>query len=256
MKKKYKTTIIAALLSFIMITNIGVLAFAKPHEQALEQIIQKSDSKTEANMDELTFQIYTSDRRNLVLGTKKSKEKFTDVIEKIEKDCKDLKKNKDDIERQIKESEAEKEKILKYIQENSELSIIDADIIVFLMLHSDISDKAKSLIEEAIKYLKVPYLWGGESPKGFDCSGLMKYVFHKQGINIPRMSQEQQHVATTISISEIKPGDLVFNKASGATHVGMYIGNDMYIQSPRTGDVTKISKLSTSNMKYAGRILN
>ena len=84
----------------------------------------------------------------------------------------------------------------------------------------------------------------------------MQYVFNSQGINIPRTSEEQQSAATTISMSEIKPGDLVFNKASDATHVGMYIGNDMYIQAPHTGDVIKISNLSTSNMKYVGRVLN
>ena len=84
----------------------------------------------------------------------------------------------------------------------------------------------------------------------------MQYVFNSQGIEIPRVSEDQQSAATTISISEIKPGDLVFNKASNSTHVGMYIGNDMYIQAPHTGDVIKISKLSTSNMKYVGRVLN
>jgi cell wall-associated NlpC family hydrolase len=104
--------------------------------------------------------------------------------------------------------------------------------------------------------LKVPYLWGGESPSGFDCSGLIQYVFKSQGIYIPRISQDQQRFAKTISISEIKPGDLVFNKPSESTHVGMYIGDDMYIQAPRTGDVVKISRLSRSNMKYVGRVLD
>ena len=56
--------------------------------------------------------------------------------------------------------------------------------------------------------------------------------------------------------TEVKPGDLVFNKLSESTHVGMYIGDDMYIQAPRTGDVVKISRLSRSNMKYVGRVLD
>ena len=84
----------------------------------------------------------------------------------------------------------------------------------------------------------------------------MQYVFAAEGISIPRVSQDQQSFATKITMSEIKPGDLVFNKPSCATHVGMYIGNDMYIHAPHTGDVVKISQLSTSNMKYVGRVLN
>ena len=203
----------------------------------------------------LISQICTSDK-NLISEAKESKQKLTEVEENIEKESIELQKNKDDVEKQIKESEDEKEQLLKYVQENSEILSSGTDSVIPVTLPSDISDKAKAIIEESEKYLRVPYLWGGESPTGFDCSGLMQYVFNSQGIDIPRVSEDQQSAATTISMSEIKPGDLVFNKASNSTHVGMYIGNDMYIQAPHTGDVIKISKLSTSNMKYVGRVLN
>ena len=145
---------------------------------------------------------------------------------------------------------------MKYLQENNTLLDSDTGITIPITLPSDITDKSKALIEESEKYLKVPYLWGGESPEGFDCSGLMQYVFKAEGIDIPRVSQDQQKFAKPISMIEIKPGDLVFNKPSDSTHVGMYIGDDMYIQAPHTGDVVKISKLSSSNMKYAGRVLD
>lgn len=223
--------------------------------QYLDVLFSSGDFLGAVKKAYLISQICTSDK-NLISEAKESKEKLTEVKETIEKESIELEKNKDDVEKQIKESEDEKEKLLKYVQENSELLSSGTDIIVPVTLPSDISDKAKALIEESEKYLKVPYLWGGEAPTGFDCSGLMQYVFNSQGINIPRTSQEQQSAATTISMSEIKPGDLVFNQASDATHVGMYIGNDMYIQAPHTGDVIKISKLSTSNMKYVGRMLN
>jgi len=203
----------------------------------------------------LISQICTSDK-NLISEAKESKQKLTEVEENIEKESIELQKNKDDVEKQIKESEDEKEQLLKYVQENSEILSSGTDSVIPVTLPSDISDKAKAIIEESEKYLRVPYLWGGESPTGFDCSGLMQYVFNSQGIDIPRVSEDQQSAATTISMSEIKPGDLVFNKASDSTHVGMYIGNEMYIQAPHTGDVIKISKLSTSNMKYVGRVLN
>ena len=202
----------------------------------------------------LISKIFTSDK-DLITDAKEAEEKLENMKKNIEKENEELQKNKEDIEAEIKELEDQKTKLLEYIEENSELLNTSTGSIVPITLPSDISEDAKALIEEAQKYLGIPYVWGGTSPEGFDCSGLMQYVFNSQGIEIPRTSQEQQKFATTISMAEIKPGDLVFNKKSDSTHVGMYIGNDMYIQAPHTGDVVKISKLSTSNMKYVGRIL-
>lgn len=203
----------------------------------------------------LIYQICESDK-NLILEAKESRQKILEVKKEIEKEKADLQKNEEDIEKQVKELEYQKEKLLKYVKENNEVLNRDLGIIVPITLSSDITGQAKSLIEEAEKYLKVPYLWGGESPEGFDCSGLIQYVFKTQGIDVPRISQDQQSFAIPLSMAEIKPGDLVFNKSSESTHVGLYIGADMYIQAPRTGEVVKISRLSKSNMKYVGRVLN
>ena len=221
----------------------------------LDVVLSSGDFLGVIKKSYIISQICTSDK-NLILEAKESKQELTEVKENIEKESKEIQENKDVVEKEIKELEDEKEKLLKYIQENIGLLSSGKDIIVPVTLPSDISDKIKALIEEAEKYLNIPYVWGGESPEGFDCSGLMQYVFNSQGIDIPRISEDQQRVATTITMFEIKPGDLVFNKVSDSTHVGMYIGNDMYIQASHTGDVIKISRLSNSNMKYAGRVLN
>lgn len=223
--------------------------------QYLDALTSSGDILDALKKVSLIYQICTSDK-NLILEAKVSKAKLLEVKENIEKEKTELQKNEDDIEKQIKDLEDQKDELLKYVQDNNALLSSDIGITVPITLSSDITDQVKALIEEAEKYLKVPYLWGGESPEGFDCSGLMQYVFKSQGIDIPRISQDQQSFATPISIAEIKPGDLVFNKSSESTHVGMYIGDDMYIQAPHTGDVVKISRLSTSNMKYAGRVLN
>ena len=220
----------------------------------LEVLFSSGDILDAVKKASLISKICTSDK-NLILQAKESKEKLIETKNDIEKESAELLKKKEDIEKQIKELEGEKQKLLNYVQENNWILNSDEGITVPVTLPSDISDKARALIEEAEKYLKVPYLWGGESPEGFDCSGRMKYVFKSQGIDIPRISEDQQSFAKPISIAEIKPGDLVFNKASDSTHVGMYIGYDMYIQAPHTGDVVKISKLSASNMKYVGRVL-
>lgn len=116
---------------------------------------------------------------------------------------------------------------------------------------SSFSDTASgnSLVDTAKKYLNTPYVWGGTTPKGFDCSGLMQYVYKQNGIDISRTSQEQFKNGTAVDKANLQPGDLVFFKGSDGTasapgHVGMYIGNNQYIQAPKTGDVVKISNLS------------
>jgi peptidoglycan DL-endopeptidase CwlO len=94
----------------------------------------------------------------------------------------------------------------------------------------------------AMRYLGVPYVWGGASPRGFDCSGLVMYVFAQIGVSLPHSSYAQYGMGVPVSLSELEPGDLVF--FAGASHVGIYIGGGQFIHAPHTGDVVKISSLS------------
>ena len=220
----------------------------------LDALLSSEDILEAVRKVHLISKICTSDKK-LIQEAKDAKNNLTEIKETIEKEQKELENNKVYLENEIKKLEDDKEKLIDYIKENSNLLDLSTSNIVPVTLPSDISEEAKALILEAEKYLGIPYLWGGTTPAGFDCSGLMQYVFKAEGISIPRVSQDQQSFCTKIYISELKPGDLVFNKASDSTHVGMYIGNDMYIHAPHTGDVIKISQLSTSNMKYAGRVL-
>ena len=104
------------------------------------------------------------------------------------------------------------------------------------------STSSNSLVNIAFKYLGVPYLWGGTTPSGFDCSGFVQYVYREAGINISRTTYEQ--ITEGYSVSELQPGDLVFFGSYDAPyHVGIYIGNGQYIHSPTTGDVVKIASL-------------
>ena len=111
------------------------------------------------------------------------------------------------------------------------------------------STSGNKFVDTAKKYLGTPYVWGGASPSGFDCSGLMQYVYAQNGIKIPRVSQDQFKSGSAVSSENIMPGDLVFFKgytkdAQNPGHVGMYIGNGKYIQAPKTGDVVKVSNMS------------
>jgi cell wall-associated NlpC family hydrolase len=94
----------------------------------------------------------------------------------------------------------------------------------------------------AMRYLGVPYVWAGASPRGFDCSGFVMYVFAQIGVSLPHSSYAQFNMGTPVSISQLQPGDLVF--FTGASHVGIYIGGGQFIHAPHTGDVVKISSLS------------
>lgn len=116
------------------------------------------------------------------------------------------------------------------------------------MLHVPTASATGSAIAEAAKhFLGIQYRWGGTSPTtGFDCSGLVQYVFNKFGVHIPRVAADQFNAGHKVSATQTRPGDLVFfsNAAQGVHHVGMVLGNGLFIQAPRTGDVVKISKLS------------
>lgn len=99
-------------------------------------------------------------------------------------------------------------------------------------------------VREVLKYQGIPYLWGGTTPSGFDCSGLMQYVYRRLGVEIGRSTYDQIYSGYSVSKSELQPGDLVFfGSASAPHHVGMYIGGGQYVHAPRTGDVVKISSL-------------
>src|SRR5262245_43399987 len=94
----------------------------------------------------------------------------------------------------------------------------------------------------AMQYLGVPYVYGGASPSGFDCSGLIMYVFAQIGVSLPHNAAAQYGYGTPVDRSQLQPGDLVF--FNGLGHAGIYIGGGNFIHAPHTGDVVKISSIS------------
>jgi cell wall-associated NlpC family hydrolase len=93
-----------------------------------------------------------------------------------------------------------------------------------------------------MQYLGTPYVWGGASPGGFDCSGLVMYVYAQVGVSLPHSSYAQYGYGSPVARSDLQPGDLVF--FDGLGHVGIYVGGGSFIHAPHTGDVVKISSLS------------
>jgi cell wall-associated NlpC family hydrolase len=96
----------------------------------------------------------------------------------------------------------------------------------------------------AMRYLGTPYVWGGSSPGGFDCSGLVAYVYSQVGVSLPHYTGAQWNVGVPVSRSDLQPGDLVF--FDGLGHVGIYVGGGQFIHAPHSGDVVKISSLGES----------
>ncbi|PJI07213.1 MULTISPECIES: C40 family peptidase [Clostridium] len=113
-----------------------------------------------------------------------------------------------------------------------------------------------SIIAYASNFLGTPYLWGGTSPStGFDCSGFTQYVYAHFGISLGRTTYDQINDGYGVPRDQLQPGDLVFfGKNGDPTHMGMYVGNNTYIHSPRTGDVIKISSMGRPDYITARRV--
>lgn len=118
--------------------------------------------------------------------------------------------------------------------------------------YSGLSAKRTAVLDYAAKFLGVPYVYGGSTPSGFDCSGFTSYVYKNTVCSIERVAQAQFDTTPRVSRDELLPGDLVFfgSSAYSISHVGIYVGDGQFIHAPHTGDVVKYDSLSGS---YATR---
>lgn len=116
-----------------------------------------------------------------------------------------------------------------------------------------ISDNA--VIAYASNFLGTPYVWGGTSPSGFDCSGFTQYVYAHFGISLGRTTFDQINDGVQVSRDNLRPGDLVFfGSFDNPHHMGIYVGDNTYIHSPRTGDVIKVSPMTRTDFVTARRV--
>ncbi|CAM2189504.1 murein DD-endopeptidase [Paraburkholderia sacchari] len=114
---------------------------------------------------------------------------------------------------------------------------------------SGMAGKAGDVVVGALNMIGVRYRWGGNTPdSGLDCSGFVRYVFQDTlGMNLPRRAEEMSRVGEKVSMSNLKPGDLVFFNTMRRTfsHVGIYIGDNKFVHSPSTGSTIRVDDLDS-----------
>ena len=116
----------------------------------------------------------------------------------------------------------------------------------------------RKVAEFALGFRGVPYRLGGTDPEGFDCSGLVQYVFAQYGIDVPRIVEQQYEIGDKIKPAQIKPGDLLFfntkRRGDDASHVAIAIGGDGFVHAPNSTGVVRVETLSSDywGSRYMG----
>ncbi|MDO4400391.1 MAG: NlpC/P60 family protein, partial [Coriobacteriia bacterium] len=118
-------------------------------------------------------------------------------------------------------------------------------------------DDYAQLQANAVSYLGTPYVWGGTTPDGFDCSGFVQYLYKQTfGIELPRTTYTQQNMGKEVAFKDLQMGDLLFFVEGGSTeHVAMYLGDGFYIHAPQPGESIKITDMESFMPTFAKRII-
>ena len=121
-------------------------------------------------------------------------------------------------------------------------------------------DAITTVVQTAQQQVGIPYRWGGESPQGFDCSGLVRYAYRSVGVDVPHSTEGLLDRVDRVPLSQIRPGDILFFKVAPPkiSHVGLYVGDDRFIHAPSSGKTVSYGSLKNpywnSHVVAAGRV--
>jgi len=146
------------------------------------------------------------------------------------------------------------------IRYNAGYAYVHSDYVAFSSTQTPQQNwMGQQIVETAKQYIGTPYVYGGMSPSGFDCSGFVKYVYGLHGVSLNRVAADQAYNGYPVSRDALQPGDIIcFVGSPGGTyisHVGIYVGNNQFIHSPRTGYTVTIESLDGhyNNRYYCAR---
>lgn len=214
-------------------------------KQKKEEISQKKEELVNKKNNLLALQTEANDKLDKL---NKAKDEQKALIAEVKKQSNMYASNIEEYKKMEKEALLRIQKMKRTYASTANVTIPSRG--------GSLSAASGDIVDFAARFLGVPYVWGGESPSGFDCSGFTQYVYGHFGVSLNRKSSAQASNGVPVSRDELQPGDLVFF-GSPIHHVGIYIGNGQYIHAPQTGDVVKISDLSRrSDFNTARRIIN
>jgi cell wall-associated NlpC family hydrolase len=112
-------------------------------------------------------------------------------------------------------------------------------------------DVGSYAVRHALEVVGTPYVWGGNAPGGFDCSGLVQYSYSLAGLELPRVTIKQRSASRAVARKQARPGDLLFFHIDGKrnSHIGIYIGDGQFVHAPRTGKFVSIARLDNPYWK-------
>jgi len=101
-----------------------------------------------------------------------------------------------------------------------------------------------AISKTALSTVGTPYVWGGSSPRGFDCSGLVAWSYARHGVQVPRTAKEQSKLGASVPRNALRPGDVVVFRISSGLHTGIYAGRGRFVHSPSTGKRVRVDNMS------------